>query len=117
MTHVETSAGSGGACICRHPPFRYTDYDTVELGEDARGAEIGLSTCKSCGAIWLEYRIDEPHYHRSGRWWRVEIAAADATSASAATAGEWVERSPTGFAGGCFFDSPGHAIVAPIRIR
>ncbi|MFL6634284.1 MAG: hypothetical protein ACJ8HJ_18435 [Massilia sp.] len=117
MTHVETSAGSGGACICRHPPFRFTDYATVELGEDDRGAEIELSTCKSCGTVWLKYLIDEPHHHRSGRWWRVEIAAADATAVSAATAREWVERSPAGFAGGSFFGSTGHAIAAPIRIR
>ena len=105
------------ACACRHPPFPFTDYHTVDLGEDSRGAEVSLSTCKSCGAIWLKYFIDEPHYPRSGRWWRVEIAAADASAMSAATARDHVQRSPEGFAGGSFFDSQGHAIVAPITVR
>lgn len=105
------------ACICRHPPFRFADYDTVELGEDSRGAEVSLSTCKSCAAVWLTYRIDEPHYHRSGRWWRVEITAGDAGALSAATARERVERSPEGFVGGSFFDSPGCATTAPITVR
>ena len=105
------------ACACRQPPFRFSDYETVELGEDSRGAEVSLSTCKSCGACWLKYFIDEPHYPRSGRWWRVGIAAGDASAMSAATARDYVQRSPGGFAGGSFFDSPGHAIVAPITVR
>jgi hypothetical protein len=89
----------------------------VALGEDDRGAEIALSTCKACGTLWLTYRIDEPHYQRSGRWWRVELTAGDARTVSAATARERVERAPEGFAGGSFFDSPGHAITAPITVR
>jgi hypothetical protein len=104
-------------CSCRHPPFRFTDYDTTELGDDSCGAEVSLSTCKACGAIWLKYVIDEPHHHRSGRWWRVEIPAGDASAMSAATARERVERSRAGFAGGSFFDSQGHAITAPITVR
>jgi hypothetical protein len=84
------SPGRATAAISRSAPprsrsapyRRYADYDTVHLGEDDRGAEITLSTCKSCGTIWLAYRIDEPHYRRSGRWWRVEIAAGDATAMS-----------------------------------
>jgi hypothetical protein len=104
------------ACACRRPPFRFSDYDTVELGEDSRGAEVSLSTCKECGAIWLKYFIDEPHYRRSGRWWRVEITAGDASTMSTATARGWVERSRAGFAGGSFFDSHGHAITAPIKV-
>ena len=104
-------------CTCRHPPFRFTDYHTVDLGEDSRGAEVTLETCTSCGAVWLKYVIDEPHHHRSGRWWRVEITAAGACAMSAAAARECVERSSAGFAGGSFFDSQGHAITAPIRVR
>ena len=105
------------SCTCGHPPFRFTDYHTVDLGADNRGAEVSLSTCKSCGVIWLKYFIDEPHYHRFGRWWRVEIPAGDASAMSAATAREWVKRSRAGFAGGSFFDSQGHAITAPIEVR
>jgi hypothetical protein len=74
------------SCTCRHPPFPFTDYETVELGEDSGGAEVSLSTCKACGAVWLKYFIDEPYYRRSGRWWRVEIAAGDANTMAAATA-------------------------------
>lgn len=104
-------------CACRQPPFRFNEYETVELGEDSRGAEVSLSTCNACGTIWLTYRIDEPHHHGSGRWWRVDIAAADASTLSAATARDHVERSPAGFVGGSFFDSPGRAVTAPITVR
>ena len=117
MKYDDASPGNGSACTCRHPPFRFTDYDTVDLGDDEHGAEIELSTCKSCGAIWLKYFVEEPQYSRSGRWWRVEVVAGDASALSAATAREYVERSAAGFAGGSFFGSQGHAIVAPIRIR
>jgi hypothetical protein len=105
------------ACACRRPPFRFQDYDTVLLGEDKHGAEVSVSLCRYCGATWLKYLIEEPHYSRSGRWWRVEIPAQGRKEVSAETAREWVEQSAEGFAGGSFFDSQGHAIAAPIKLR
>lgn len=56
------------ACTCRRPPFHFQDYDTVAIGEDEYGADISISLCKSCGAAWLQYLIEEPHYSRAGRW-------------------------------------------------
>jgi hypothetical protein len=103
-------------CTCRRPPFRFTDDETVQLGEDSRGAEVTLSTCKACGTAWLTYRIDEPHHRRSGRWWRVETAPADARAMSPAAARDYVERCAAGFVGGSFFDSHGRAIAAPITV-
>ncbi len=103
-------------CPCRQPPFRFSDYDTIRLGEDSHGADVSLSTCRSCGAAWLVYLIEEPQHSRSGRWWRVAIPAADRHAVSTATAREVVERSAEGFAGGSYFDSPGHAVGAPIKV-
>jgi len=105
------------SCACRRPPFRFQDYDTEPIGEDRHGAEISVSTCKRCGALWLEYLIEEPHYSRSGRWWRVEIPAEHRKEVAAETAREFVEHAAEGFAGGSFFDSQGHAITAPIKVR
>lgn len=103
-------------CHCRQPPLRFADCDTVDLGEDKHGAEIALSTCKSCDTMWLTYLIEEPQPSRSGRWWRVEVPAANRHAVTAATARTFVEHAANGFAGGSYFDSPGHAIAAPIKI-
>jgi hypothetical protein len=104
------------ACTCRHPPFWFVDYYTVHLGEDSHGADISHFTCKHCGATWLMYLIEEPHYSRSGRWWRVEIKEKNTNAVSAATARQYIERSAAGFAGGSYFNSQGHAITAPIKV-
>lgn len=105
------------ACTCRRPPFHFQDYDTVSIGEDKYGADISISRCRCCGAAWLKYLIEEPHYGRSGRWWRVEIPAESQKAVSAETAREYVEQSAKGFAGGSFFNSQGNVIAAPIKVR
>ncbi len=104
------------SCKCQHPPFYFADYDTVDHGNDPRGAEVSLSTCKHCGLVWLIYLIEEPQYTRSGRWWRVQVAPECMAQVSVATARAYVERQPHGYAGGSFFNSSGHAITAPIRV-
>jgi len=119
MNSATTSSNGAnrGPCSCRHPPFQYTDYDTEHIGEDSHGADIAVSTCKACGSVWLKYLVEEPHHSRSGRWWRVELPADAAKGVSAASARGLIECSAEGFAGGSYFDSQGHAITAPIRIR
>lgn len=104
------------SCPCRRPPFHFADYDTVQLGEDSHGAEVSLSTCKHCGTFWLEYLIEEPHYSRSGRWWRVEVPPESRDKVSASTAREFIELQPRGFVGGSYFNSRGHAVAGPIHI-
>ena len=104
------------SCQCKRPPFRYVDYLTVQLGEDARGAEVSLETCRHSGAVGLNYLIEEPYYSRSGRWWRADVPPASKEVPSAAGAREFIERQSEGFVGGSFFNSQGHAIVAPIYI-
>lgn len=104
------------SCKCKQPPFYFGDYVTIESGDDPRGAEVSLSTCKRCGVVWLTYLIEDPQYSRSGRWWRVEVSPELRGQVSAATAKEFIERQPDGFAGGSFFNSSGHAIVAPIHV-
>lgn len=117
MRRSPRRAMADAPCVCRRPPFRHTDYDTVDLGADSRGAEVALATCRSCGTAWLNYHIDEPQYRRSGRWWRVETTAADARALSADAARAFIEHAPAGFAGGSYFDSQGHAVTAPITVR
>ncbi len=103
-------------CKCKHPPFYYGDYHTIETGDDPRGAEVSVATCKQCGIVWLTYLIEEPQHSRSGRWWRVEVSPECRAQVSLATAREFVERQPTGYVGGSFFNSSGHAITGPIHI-
>ena len=119
MDSASRSSGAtrGHPCSCRRPPFRHTDYDTKHIGEDRHGADAAVATCKACGSVWLTYFIEEPHYSRSGRWWRVELPTDALKEVSAASARALIERSAEGFAGGSFFNSQGHAITAPIRVR
>ncbi len=103
-------------CVCQTPPFHDTSYDTVELGEDAHGAEVSLSTCKACGQAWLTYLIEQPHYSRSGRWWRVAVPTGGAASVTTATAREFIEAQRECIVGGSYFNSTGRRVAAPIRI-
>jgi hypothetical protein len=117
---LASSTHKGGSerlsCACRQPPFPARDYRIDELGEDAHGAAASLQTCRRCGAVWLKYLVEEPHFSRSGRWWRVEVAPGREGLATAATARACVEAAPCGFAGGSWFDSAGHAVAAPIAV-
>ena len=103
-------------CTCRKPPFHFADYVRSDLGEDDRGGEVALSRCKNCATLWLEYQIEGLHHSRSGRWWRVEVAAEQAASLSAEKAKQFIEQQARGFAGGSFFGSTGHKIEAPIHV-
>jgi len=104
------------ACKCQSPPFWFEDYDTVEVGEDSHGAEVSLSTCRSCGLVWLEYLIEEPWHSRSGRWWRVLVSPERRSRMSPNDARDFIEQQEAGFVGGSYFDSTGRAVSAPIRI-
>ena len=103
-------------CACHVPPFRFTDYETVDLGADPRGAEVSLETCRRCGQVWLKYLIEEPHYSRSGRWWRATVPPERRGEIGAANARAFVEAQPAGFVGGSFFDSTGKSVSGPLRI-
>lgn len=111
---AHASVSGTGPCACKQPPFRFDGYDSTMLGEDQQGAEVSLSKCKRCGITWLMYFIEEPHYSRSGRWWRVEVAPDHALELSALSARQYVENSSAGFAGGSYFNSSGHVVTAPI---
>jgi hypothetical protein len=104
------------ACKCHSPPFHFADYETVELGEDSHGAEVSLSTCRRCGLVWLNYLVEEPHYSRSGRWWRVAVPREQRIAISAKTAREFIQQQDEGFVGGSYFESTGRKVSAPIRV-
>lgn len=117
--HAAAAAGSGAksdACCCRHPPFHFADFVSEHLGEDRHGAEISLATCKRCATRWIHYLVEEPHYSRSGRWWRVEVPPQGEYRVSVDDARSLVARSPEGFAGGSYHGSQGYLVMAPIHV-
>jgi hypothetical protein len=103
-------------CRCATPPFRFGDFQSEVLGEDAGGAEVSLHTCRTCGRAWLKYLIEEPHFSRSGRWWRVPLAPGQAQRLTADLARGFIERQAWGFIGGSFFASAGRRVDAPIQV-
>jgi hypothetical protein len=79
-------------CQCNKPPFHYESFNTSSLGEDALGAEITIDSCKTCGQLWLKLLIDEPHYSKSGRWWRVVLSAENAETLAARDVRQYIEQ-------------------------
>jgi hypothetical protein len=103
-------------CECHSPPFHFADYETVELGEDSYGAEVSLLTCRQCALVWLKYLLEEPHYNRSGRWWRVAVPPEHLTDFSVDSARDFIQQQEEGFVGGSFFKSTGRRVSAPICV-
>ena len=103
-------------CECQTPPFHFTGFDTVGLGDDAQGAEVSLLTCRRCGLVWLKYLIEEPHHSNSGRWWRVIVPKEQRDNLSIHNAREFVQRQQDGFVGGSYFSSTGMRCYAPINV-
>ena len=104
------------ACKCATPPFWYLDYETAELGDDEHCAEVTLDTCKHCGQVWLKYLIEEAHFSRSGRWWRIALSDEQLSQVTAGNARELIEHQAWAFVGGSYFDSPGRKVDAPIHV-
>ncbi|MBI5722621.1 MAG: hypothetical protein HZA50_01590 [Planctomycetes bacterium] len=75
-----------------------------------------METCIRCGARWLKYLIEEPHYTRSGRWWRVPLTGADLPEIGMDNIRQYIEKQPWCFVGGSFFNSTGARKIAPIAI-
>jgi len=100
-------------CHCEKPPFNYLDFTTNELGENLSGGEVSIDTCNKCGANWLRYFIDEPHYSNSGRWWRVKLTIQDISPEKSK---EYIESKSWCFIGGSFHNSTGKKCNAPIKI-
>lgn len=103
-------------CQCDRPPFHFTNFKTVELGEDSFGAEIAIDTCNICGLSWVNCLIEEPHYSKSGRWWRAVLPNENRTMLSAENARAFVEQQGACFVGGSYFNSTGYRINSPIKI-
>lgn len=100
-------------CNCEKPPFHYLDFNRSDIGEDSSGAEISVDTCKKCGAIWLVYLIEEPHYSNSGRWWRTKLITPEITPELSK---DYIESQDWCFVGGSFHNSTGIKKNAPIKI-
>ena len=104
-------------CRCQQPPFRYLDFAREQIGMDAFNADVSIDTCKACGSLWLVYLIEEEHYTKSGRWWRVPISAAERKALAADNARAIIERSQWCFVGGSFHKSTGYRKDGPIVVR
>ena len=103
-------------CKCETPPFLFSDYVEKEIGVDTFGAEISLHRCKCCDKTWLKYLMEEAHYTKSGRWWRVAVPQEVCASVTAEMARPYIEHQPWCFIGGSYFDSTGKLQSSPIKI-
>ena len=103
-------------CTCQRPPFHYLGYSIDKLGENEQG-EATLETCKYCGAIWLNYLIEEPQYSNSGRWWRMEVTQTEAATLNIANVRDFIEQQDSCFAGGSFYNQGVHKKAKPICVK
>ena len=100
-------------CKCEKPPFHYLNFERNELGYDVSGGEVAEEICNECGTKWLVYLLEEPHYTKSGRWWRIKVTNEEYTKE---TVKEIIESKEWCFVGGSFYDSQGKKVNAPIKI-
>jgi hypothetical protein len=101
---------STGDCVCRTPPFRYTDFDERAVGVDETGgrfAEVTVARCKVCSQYWLRYFYEFEAFTASGRWYRAAVSEEEAASATPSNALELLGRQPWHFRGGSFFGTAG----------
>ena len=94
-------------CTCEQPPFHYLNFAREEIGEDHYGAEVAIETCRECNRMWLVYLIEEPHYTKSGRWWRVPITPLERINFQPQAARQFIESKDWCYIGGSFYGSPG----------
>ncbi len=106
-------------CTCMTPPFSHLDYDTIVLGDDPAYTcgEVRVDTCKVCGAMWVNYLIEEPHYTRSGRWWRAPLKEDNFPGLTSANAKAYIEAQEWCFVGGSYHDGPIQKQTKPIAVR
>ena len=102
-------------CKCQKPPFYYLDYEIVTLGENDQG-EASVETCKSCGTVWLKFLIEEPHYSKSGRWWRAKVDPEEVSSLTIENVKFFIERQDECFAGGSYYKKGIHKKNKPIWV-
>lgn len=108
------------SCACERPPFNYSSADHRELGDDPGCVdcyEVSMSQCRDCGFYWLRYLIEQPHYTKAGRWWRVKMSAKDADGFSAAMARSYIEDQDWCFVGGSYYDGAIRIAERPIRVN
>jgi len=103
-------------CNCGRPPFNYKDFRSRDVGEDDRGATVEIQTCRSCDKQWLVYLIEEPHFTRSGRWWRIQISSKDTEELTPSSARRIIEAQQWCFVGGSFYDQEPHKKYSPISV-
>lgn len=104
-------------CDCERPPFNYADYKIEILGEDTTYGEVSLNQCLKCGAYWLKYLIEEPHYTNSGRWWRIRISKGELKAITVENAKEYIMSQDTCFVGGSFYKQGIHKQERPIIVK
>lgn len=89
------------SCPCLDPKARFDLFESAALGSDDRYGESSLWTCKTCGRVWLHYRLEFEGFTGSGRWYRGELAAGE--SVEPAKAAERFAAMPEYLAGGSHF--------------
>jgi hypothetical protein len=103
-------------CRCMTPPFHYLDYLTRDLGEDrtnGRFGEVTIETCRSCGAEWLRYFMEDPLFSRSGRWFRGLVPPHVIPAVTPENALAILASLPWHFYGGSYFETTGKRSNGP----
>ena len=103
-------------CQCNAPPFDYRNFQSNYVGMDNHYAEIQIDQCKECGNRWLKYLIEEEHFSKSGRWWRIKLTD-DSVKIDKEDARRFIERQTTCFIGGSYFGHSGRLFEGKIEIR
>jgi len=105
-------------CQCMKPPFYCLDFESTSLGADetdeVNKTEVTLETCKSCGAKWVRYFLENPLWGHSGTWYRGLITEEMAGSVRADNTVALIESLEWYFRGGSFYKSDGERCCGKI---
>jgi len=106
-------------CGCMRPDCPGSGFDRVDLGTDTQNGRYGKVqglTCIHCGSTWLRYFVTYEGFSRSGRWYRGQVSAEQASATPPEQAVEVLTSLPWHFRGGSYFDSAGERATGPLRV-
>ena len=92
------------SCAHKHVDTRHLGADP----SDGRYADVSLETCTDCGQLWVRYQFEFEAFTGSGRWYRGEIDADQASRLEATNAAKLLESLPSYTAGGSYFSGRVH---------
>jgi predicted metal-dependent HD superfamily phosphohydrolase len=107
------------ACTCVDPRCPAAAFETRYVGvdkTDGRFADVSIWTCRTCGSLWLHYRLEKEGFRGAGRWYRGILSPEAARDLQPADAASLVARWSWHFQGGTYFGSAGLWSTTPVRL-